>query len=281
MPTHSPTFAAWVHALRASAEGRIWWANLVLDVGSGNLPCAVFARLRATLRRAALAPASGPHRLSADARALLLRDAVQVLDQAPASFQLQSPRRPPAQALVRVMDATSWGSFHLSADLGEKLDDRIGERVMRGLGRSILPRHYTGWMRTAKPFFWATPSRDFDQRGDSTADGARDALGLGHLDMPQDLVVVHIPKARLKGVGLRAPTTLDAGDSPWFSPWPGPESTGRTRNLRDGSPGLPELLVEPLALDDRCTVTPLGRTTALHPPDKAAWAQAAERRAGL
>ena len=245
MPTHSPTFAAWVHALRASAEGRIWWANLVLDVGSGNLPCAVFARLRATLRRAALAPASGPHRLSADARALLLRDAVQVLDQAPASFQLQSPRRPPAQALVRVMDATSWGSFHLSADLGEKLDDRIGERVMRGLGRSILPRHYTGWMRTAKPFFWATPSRDFDQRGDSTADGARDALGLGHLDMPQDLVVVHIPKARLKGVGLRAPTTLDAGDSPGSRPGLAPRAPAARAISAMAAPACPSCWSSP------------------------------------
>lgn len=78
---------AWRRALDATDEGRIWQANLQVDVASGNLPLGVYDALVQALEQASPDdPGSGPFRLSADAAALLLRDAVDVVSGAPDRF---------------------------------------------------------------------------------------------------------------------------------------------------------------------------------------------------
>ena len=226
-------------------------------------------------------PTPGPFRLSADAAALLLRDAVEVVAGAPDRFCMQSPRAPRPEPLARVMDAVSFGLYHVDPGLGAPTSDGTGRQTAEQLGRTIHPRHYTGQMRTRRPYFWATPADALAARPDPGPDGARDALGLGHIRAATWLVSVTIPAQAAAAATLKAPTTLDAGDSPYFAPWPGDalDPYGRTRHLQRRDPALPEVLVSPVTLDDHCRVVSIGRTSDIVDIDLGPWVADAEARA--
>ena len=284
----APSLETWIEALRRVPEGRIWWANLVYDVRSGNLPCRVFARLRGALRRLLRLEAeleAGPLRLSADAKAVLVADVVDTVDKEPSTFHLQGSRCPQREPLGRVIDAWAFAAFHVAPELGEKLDDRSPERVVAELGRTIQPEHYRGLMRTARAFFWATTARHLhalvEDWGEEAADRARDQLGLGHIKEGTLLLQVTIPEDALEGVDVRAPTTLDAGGGVYFAPSDADSGYGWTRCLPTMEEGLPEVLVGPLPLSSRCTVSRLGRTSTCPVVDLDAWAAFCEGRAGL
>lgn len=269
-----------VAPLRATDEGRIWLANLAVDLDSGNLPAAAGeALLAAAAELNAPAGATDAFPLADDARAVLLTDLLAVVAADPGRFLRRSGRHPRPQALARVMDAESFGLFHLHADLGLVVDDRLGERVSRQLGVSILPEHYTGQMRTAQPWFWAAPAADLP--AGASADEARALLGLGHYPRGCWLVAMEIPADRVATATLTAPTTLDAGGSPWFAPHPGHELDrwGRTCDLRTRGEGLREALVTALPMDDRVSVRALGCTQQDPPADLGPWVEAAEARA--
>lgn len=281
MPPPPPPPEPWTRALEATPEGRIWLANLAVDVRSGNLPRPVYDALLDALTALTPEAAPGPFRLAADATALLVADAVAAVSEAPDTFCMSSPRAPHPEPLARVMDAASFGLYHVVPGLGEPTSDGTGARTAAALGRTILPRHYHGLMRTGRPYFWATPADALGAHQPAGPDAVRDLLGLGHVPAATWLVAVHIPTEAAAAATLAAPTTLDAGDSPWFAPWPGHDLDpyGRTRHLQTRDPALPEVLVSPVALDARFRVESVGQTSDPVGADLGPWVADAEARA--
>ncbi|MEW6380434.1 MAG: hypothetical protein AB1611_12620 [bacterium] len=91
---------------------------------------------------------------------------------------------------------------------------------------------------------WEKSAIEAEKQGD-TLDDLRDRLGLSHLNGGEELIRVIYDWKVIDGLksGLRVPTVLDAGSTPYFKPG------GWTMSLTRKKEGLPEMVHEKIPMD--------------------------------
>jgi hypothetical protein len=129
--------------------------------------------------------------------------------------------------------------------------------LQRGGLRGVTKKNMRGYL----PLAWVTKTSAIDAMRHKVpalylANELRDWLGLNHLQGDQYLVEVVYPPG--SPPTLRAPTFLEGSDIV-FRSTRGPDSWGRTVNLKTRKPGLPEAIHEPIPFTDQYSVRDVGR----------------------
>lgn len=138
-------------------------------------------------------------------------------------------------------------------------DRRTEEQVFTWLrdGVYTLEDLFEPGFLDAKPIFWATSASEVDRlkAGGHDVDDLCDHLGLG---IPECDWVAELRYRRNRVRNVRKPTILESRAQSAFEPSPRTATTGTTRNLRTGEPGLPEVVHEPVARADLETIAAHG-----------------------
>jgi hypothetical protein len=245
----------WLRRLLTSQVGRIWWLNFEYDTACGNLSEAsvkkFYQRIEAVL-------------LEHPSLASPLAHILYVVANGPSDFDLIGLRHPGRHDdFSTVLTASTFATYNINwVELGLELDEGTSDRVWDWLGVFITNEHYSGELRTIRPFFWCTLKRSIvaalDERGHLAASAIRDFLGLQSIKKGQHLLRIDIPKVKLQDKRVVAPTTLDAGINIVFCPSNDSSGFGWTMNLQSLDEGAQEVVIEQIPFDGEFIVTKIG-----------------------